>query len=96
MRNPTLEEKLVIYKIKAISKIVSQSYITKVAKHIVNKLVNKRYFCWNKSTPNIKHDALYNDYKDGGLKNVDIPNKFQLVNAHGYDDFMIIPFMNVS
>ena len=96
MRNPTLEGKLVIYKIKSISKIVSQSYITNVAKHIVNKLVNKRFFFWNKSTPNIKHDALCNDYKDGGLKNVDIPNKLQLVNAHGYDDFMIIPFMNVS
>ena len=59
-------------------------------------LWTKGIFFWKKSTPNIKHDALCNGYKDGGLKNVDIPNKLQLVNAHGYDDFMIIPFMNVS
>lgn len=59
-------------------------------------LWTKGIFFWKKSAPNIKHDGLCNDYKDGGLKHVDIPKKLQLVNAHGYDDFMIIPFMNVS
>ena len=27
------------------------------------------------STPKMKHETLYNDYKAGGIKNVDIPNK---------------------
>ena len=28
-----------------------------------------------KSTPKIKHETLCNDYKTGGLKNANIPNK---------------------
>ena len=35
----------------------------------------KRLFFWNNSCPKIKHETLWNDYKAGGLKNVDIPNK---------------------
>ena len=35
----------------------------------------KRLFFWNNSSPKIKHETLCNDYKAGGLKNVDIPNK---------------------
>ena len=33
------------------------------------------YFLWNNSTPKIKHEALCNDCKAGGLKNINIPNK---------------------
>ena len=32
-------------------------------------------FFWNNSSPKIKHETLCNDYKAGGLKDVDIPNK---------------------
>ena len=32
-------------------------------------------FFWNNSSPKIKHETLCNDYKAGGLKNVDIPSK---------------------
>ena len=35
----------------------------------------QKAFLWNSSTPKIKHEALRNDYKAGGFKNVDIPNK---------------------
>ena len=34
----------------------------------------KRLF-WNNSSPKVKHETLLNNYKAGGLKNVDIPNK---------------------
>ena len=35
----------------------------------------RRLFCGKNSTPKIKHKTLCNNYKAGGLKNVDIPNK---------------------
>ena len=76
MRRLTLEGKIVIFKTIAISKIVSQTFITTVPKHIVSELkkIQKAFF-WNNSSPKIKHETLCNDYKAGGLKNVDIPSK---------------------
>ena len=76
MRRLTLEGKIVIFKTIAISKIVFQAFITTVPKHIVNELkkIQKAFF-WNNSSPKIKHETLCNDYKAGGLKNVDIPSK---------------------
>ena len=38
MRNITLETKIVVFKIKAISKIILQSFITTALKHVVNEL----------------------------------------------------------
>ena len=62
-----------------ISKNVFQSFITTVQncpKHIINELEKiQKAFLWKNSTPKIKHETLCNDYKAGGLKNVDIPNK---------------------
>ena len=55
MRNLTLEKKIVIFKTIAISKIVFQSFITTVPKHIVNKLekIQKIFFRKN-STPTVR------------------------------------------
>ena len=76
MRNLTLEAKIVIFKTIAISKIVFQSFITTVSEYVVNELEKiQKAFLWNSSTPNIRHEALRNDYKAGGFKSVDIPNK---------------------
>ena len=76
MRNLTLEEKIAIFKTIVISKIVFQSFIATVPKHIINELEKiQKAFLWKNSTPKIKHETLCNDYKAGGLKNVDIPNK---------------------
>ena len=73
MRNLTLEGKIVIFKTLAISKIVFQSMITPVPRHIVNELERiQKAFLWKNSSPKIKHETLCNDYKDGGLKNIDI------------------------
>ena len=76
MRRLKLEGKIVIFKTIAISKIVFQAFITTVPKHIVNELkkIQKAFF-WNNSSPKIKHETLCNDYKDGGLKIVDILSK---------------------
>ena len=76
MRNLTLEGKIVIFKTLAISKIVFQSMITPVPRHIVNELERiQKAFLWKNSSPKIKHETLCNDYKGGGLKNIDILNK---------------------
>ena len=84
MRNLTLEGKIFIFKTIAISKIACQLFVTTVPKHVVNKLEKiQKTFLWNNSTPNIKHETLCNDYKAGGLKNVNIPNKLYLFNAPG-------------
>ena len=76
IRNLTLEGKIVIFEIKSILKIVFQSFITTVPKYVVNKFEKiQSNFLWNNSPPKIKHETLCNDYKAGGLKDVDIPNK---------------------
>ena len=78
-RNLTLEGKIAIFKTIAISKIVFQSFIATVPKHIINELEKiqntNTAFLWKNSTTKIKHETLCNDYKAGGLKNVNIPNK---------------------
>ena len=76
MRNLTLEGKIVIFKTLAISKIVFQSMITPVPIHIVNELEKiQKAFLWKNSSPKIKYETLCNDYKGGGLKNIDISSK---------------------
>ena len=78
MRNFTLEGKIVIFKTLAISKIVFQSCITltTVPKHITNEFEKiQKAFLWKNFAPKIKHEPFCSDYKAGGLKNVDTPNK---------------------
>ena len=76
MRNLTLEGKIFILKTIAIPKIIFQSFITTVSKHIINELGKiQKAFLWKNSTPKIKYQTLCNDYKAGGLKNINIPNK---------------------
>ena len=71
-----LEGKIVIFKTIAISKIVFQAFITTVPKHIFNELKKiQNAFFLNNSSPKIKHETLCNNYKAGGLKNVDILSK---------------------
>ena len=76
MRKLILEGEMVISYAMAISKIVFQSFIKFILKHIINKLKKlQNAFSRNISSPKIKHGTLCNDYKAGRLKNVDIPNK---------------------
>ena len=50
--------------------------VTNVPTEIVNEL-NKiqKAFIWNGNNPKIEHTALYNKYKNCGLKNMDILSK---------------------
>ena len=76
MRNLTLEGKIVIFRTLAIYKIVFQSLITPVPRHIVNELEKiQKAFLWKNYSPKIKHETLCNDYKGGSLKNIGILNK---------------------
>ena len=64
MSNFTLEGKIAIFKTIAISKIVFQSFILTVPKHIINELEKiQKAFLWKNSTPKIKHETLCNNYK---------------------------------
>ena len=52
-----------------ISRIIFQSFITTVPKHIINELEKiQKAFLWKNSTSKINHETLCNDYKAGGLK----------------------------
>ena len=82
MTNLTPEREIFIFKTVAVSKIVFQSFITIVPKHIVNGLEKiQKAFCLNNSTPKIKHETLCNNYKARGLKDVDIPNQLKVVQC---------------
>ena len=93
MRNLTLERKIVIFKTKAISKIVFQCFITTVPKYVLKELGKiQKAFLWNNYTPKIKQETLCNDYIAEGLKNVDIPTKIIAFQCSWirrlYDDFL--------
>ena len=76
LRNLTLEGKIVIFKTLAISKIIFQAFITPIPMYVVTELEKiQKSFLWENSTSKIKHDTLCNDYKHGGLKNIDIQKK---------------------
>ena len=101
MRNLTLKGKIVSFDTIVISKIVFQSFMTTAQKHIVNDLEKiKKAFLWKNYTPQIKHETLCNDYKAGGLKNIDIPNIIVTLQCswvrrfydYSFRDFMIILF----
>ena len=88
MRKLTREGNIVIFKAIAISKIVFQAFITTAPKHIVNELEKTQTaFSWNN---------FCNNYKAGGLKNVDIPSKIIALQRSWIRRLYDILFMNGS
>ena len=77
MRNLTLEGRIVVFKTLAISKIVFLALLTKIPTKLAVKELEKiqKFFLLKVSTPKIRHETTCKDYKDGGLKNVDISYK---------------------
>ena len=60
----------------ALSKIIFQAFVTPTLNYVVTELEKiQKSFLWENSTSKIKHDTRCNDYKDRGLKNVDIRKK---------------------
>ena len=76
MRQLAIEERIVIVKTLAISKIVYLPLLTNTTNIIIGELEKvQKKFIWNNSTAKIKQETLRMDYKNGGLKNVDIRMK---------------------
>ena len=89
----------------ALSKIIFQAFVTPIPIYVVTELEKiQKSFLWENSTSKIKHDTLCNDYKDGGLKNVDIRKKIISLQCSWikrlYDDsfheWKIIPLHLIS
>ena len=76
MRKRTLKGKIAIFKSLAISEIVHLAIITKVPNTVIEELKQiQKNFLWGNKKAKIKQNTLRNDYKDGGLKSVDIEHK---------------------
>ena len=76
MRNLTLEGKIIVFKMLALSKIVLLCLTSVVPKQITEEIENiQKKFIWNRSTPKIKHSTLCNSFATGDLTNVDINTK---------------------
>ena len=76
MRYLPLEGKIAIFKSLAVSKIVHLVLLTIVPKNVIFELKEiQNKFLWSNKKSKIKHSTLCNDYKNGGLKNVDIELK---------------------
>ena len=76
IRKLTLEDKITIFKSLSISKIVHLAKTTKVPNNVIEELKQiQKYFLWDNKKAKIKQNTLRNDYKDGGLKSVDIEHK---------------------
>ena len=76
LRNLVLEQKILIFKKLALSEIIFPAFVTPIPIYVANELEKiQKCILWENSTSKIKHDTLCNDFKHGGLKNVDIWKK---------------------
>ena len=58
----TLEEKILIFKTLALSKIIFQAFVTPIPIYVVTELEKiHKSFLWENSTSKIKRDTLCND-----------------------------------
>ena len=77
-RGLSLVGKVLVFKTLGISKMQYLAQMTLIPKHIIQKLIDiQEKFLWKNGKPKIKHSTLIADYKDGGLKVVDIDSKFR-------------------
>ena len=81
MRNITLEEKIIIHEILALSKIVYLTLITSLLKQIIEEIQkNTKCLHLNNLNLKIKHEILCNSFEDG-LQNVDINYKIAILQC---------------
>ena len=79
MRNLSIAGKITEFKILAISEKEHLALVKVIPISIILKLNKiKKHFIWKNGNPNIKQEALCNDYEIGCLKDVDI--KFKIVS----------------
>ena len=73
MHQLTMEDKVLIFKTLAISKIVHLALVKDVPSSTIAQLEKiQKQFIWKNGNPKLKHTTLCNEYEQGGLKNVDI------------------------
>ena len=76
MRQLTIENKILIFKILAISKVVHLALVRDVPSSTIAKLEKiQKQFIWKNGNPKLKHTTLCNKYKQGGLQNVNVFSK---------------------
>ena len=73
VRNLSFEGKITFFKSLALSKITHLALVKTIPPSIID-LLNKtqKNFIWNELNPKIKISTIDNNYKNGGLKNIDI------------------------
>ena len=77
MRHLSQEGKITVFKSFAISKIVYLALLTLIPNSFLEELKQiQKPFPWGNKRAKIKHDTLCNNFNKGGLKNVDINDKF--------------------
>ena len=73
MQQLTIEGKILIFKILAISKVAHLDLVEDVPSSRIAQLDKiQRQFLWKKGNPKLKHNTFCNKYEKGGLKNMDI------------------------
>ena len=76
MINLTLEARIVVFKMFTISKTVFLAFLTKISHQVVKEFEKRqKSFLRKDSIPKIRHETTCKDYRNGGLKNVDMPYK---------------------
>ena len=80
LRKLTIEGKIVVFKSLAISKLIHLALGTEIPT-LTNNLFTKLQmeFIWKGKNPKIKNSTLFNDYENGGLKNIDIFSKVTML-----------------
>ena len=95
MGKATLEGKKLNFKSLAISKVLHSAIITKLLNTVIEEVKKiPKNFLWDSKKVKIKQSTLRNDYKDGGLKSVDIEHKIASLKFLGSNDYTLKTFMN--
>ena len=80
LRKLTIEGKIVVFKSLAISKLIHLALVTEIPTSTNNLFTKLQMeFIWKGKNPKIKNSTLFNDYENGGLKNIDIFSKVTML-----------------
>ena len=72
----TTDDKIIIFKTLALSKITFLAQVLVIPNQIIDALQQiQKDFLWNLSSPKVKHETICKDFQHGGLKNADIRSK---------------------
>ena len=76
----TIEDKILIFRTLAISKILYLPLVKDVPSSTIGRLDKiQKQFIWKNGNPELKQTTFCNEYKKGGLKDVDIFSKIAVL-----------------